>query len=69
VAARWSVTATLATPLHLDSGIATPSEQSLCFDAVDVLVIRDGRIARKDTYIDAFSLQGQLAGDAQPKTA
>lgn len=69
IAARWSVSATLATPLHFDTGTATPSEQSLCFDAVDVLVVRDGRIARKDTYIDALSLQRQLTGDAQSTTA
>ena len=31
------------------------------FDAVDVLVIDGGRIARKDTYVDSLSLQQQLA--------
>jgi steroid delta-isomerase-like uncharacterized protein len=67
--ARWSVTATLATPLELDSGTAAPSSRSLRFDAVDVLLVRGGRIARKDTYIDAISLQRQLDGDQQAATA
>jgi ketosteroid isomerase-like protein len=31
------------------------------FDAVDGLVFEDGRIARKDTYVDSLSLQQQLA--------
>ena len=59
---RWTVTATLATPLELpDSSTAAPSGRQVRFDAVDVLVIEDGRIARKDTYVDSLSLQQQLA--------
>jgi steroid delta-isomerase-like uncharacterized protein len=62
VTLRWTVTATLATPLDLpDSGTAAPSGRQVRFDAVDVLVIDGGRIARKDTYVDSLSLQQQLA--------
>jgi steroid delta-isomerase-like uncharacterized protein len=59
---RWTVTATLATPIELpDASTATPSGRQVRFDAVDVLVFEDGRIARKDTYVDSLSLQQQLA--------
>jgi steroid delta-isomerase-like uncharacterized protein len=59
---RWTVTATLASPLELpDSSTAAPSGREVRFDAVDVLVFEDGRIARKDTYVDSLSLQRQLA--------
>ena len=59
---RWTVTATLATPLELpDASTATPSGRQVRFDAVDVLLFEDGRIARKDTYVDSLSLQQQLA--------
>jgi steroid delta-isomerase-like uncharacterized protein len=59
---RWTVTATLASPLELpDSSTATPSGRQVRFDAVDVLVFEDGRIARKDTYVDSLALQQQLA--------
>jgi steroid delta-isomerase-like uncharacterized protein len=59
---RWTVTATLATPLELpDAGTATPSGRQVRFDAVDVLLFANGRIARKDTYVDSLSLQQQLA--------
>lgn len=67
--ARWSVSATLASPLEIGDETAAPRDQQLQFDAVDVLLVRDGRIARKDTYVDAISLQQQLAGDQQPATA
>jgi steroid delta-isomerase-like uncharacterized protein len=66
---RWNVTATLATPLELpDASTATPSGHQVRFDAVDVLVFEDGRIARKDTYVDSLSLQQQLA-EAVPAAA
>ena len=59
---RWTITATLATPLELaDSEAATPSGRKVAFDAVDVLVFEDGKIARKDTYVDSQSLREQLA--------
>jgi biopolymer transport protein ExbD len=54
--------ATLATPLELpDSTTAAPSGRQVRFDAVDVLIFEDGRIARKDTYVDSLTLQQQLA--------
>jgi steroid delta-isomerase-like uncharacterized protein len=66
---RWTVTATLASPLELpDARTATPSGRRVRFDAVDVLVFADGRIARKDTYVDSLSLQRQLA-EAVPAAA
>jgi steroid delta-isomerase-like uncharacterized protein len=59
---RWTVTATLAAPIELpDSTTAAPSGRQVRFDAVDVLVFEDGRLARKDTYVDSLSLQQQLA--------
>jgi len=69
VTARWSVSATLATPLEVNGEATAPVERMLHFDAVDVLLVRDGRITRKDSYIDAVALQGQLARDPQPTTA
>ena len=49
VTSRWTGTITLA-----------PGRE-LRFDAVDVIVIAGGRIARKDTYVDSQALQQQLA--------
>ena len=59
---RWTVTATLSAPLELpDATSAAPSGRQVRFDAVDVLLLDGGRIARKDTYVDSVSLQRQLA--------
>jgi steroid delta-isomerase-like uncharacterized protein len=61
-ALRWTITGTPATAIELpDAEIATPDGRQVRFDAVDVLVFEDGRIARKDTYVDSISLQRQLA--------
>jgi len=35
------------------------------FDCLDVVTVVDGRVARKDTYIDSAQLQSALGGSAQ----
>jgi steroid delta-isomerase-like uncharacterized protein len=60
-AAHWvqesHVTATLAQPLELDGLRAEPTMAQVKFDAVDVISVVDGRVARKDTYVDALAVQ------------
>jgi steroid delta-isomerase-like uncharacterized protein len=38
-------------------------------DGVDVFTLGNGRIARKDTYLDWATIQGQLAGDPVAQAA
>jgi steroid delta-isomerase-like uncharacterized protein len=53
---------TLTQPMPAGWGMIEPNGKQVCFDAVDVVPIRDGKVARKDTYLDAASLLHQLAG-------
>lgn len=48
VTVRWTVT-------------ATAGGRRVRFDALDVIVLEAGRIARKDSYVDAIAIQQQLA--------
>lgn len=47
---------TLATPLPIGDLTLIPNGQRVAFESVDVIVVDDGQIRRKDTYIDSASL-------------
>lgn len=34
-----------------------PTGEPMAVEAVDVLACRDGKVARKDTYLDGFALR------------
>jgi steroid delta-isomerase-like uncharacterized protein len=54
------VTATLAQTLEIDGVRAEPTGARVSFDAVDTFEVVDGRVARKDTYIDALKVQKDM---------
>jgi len=41
----------------------TPDGRRLVCDGADLFTVRDGRVARKDTYLDWPAIQRQLAGE------
>lgn len=45
---------------------ATADGKQLTCDGVDVIAVTDGRIARKDTYLDWPAIQQQLGQDLMP---
>lgn len=54
-----TMSGTLARPLELDGAVAEPGRR-VSVDAVDVIAVEDGLVARKDTYLDAVEMQRQL---------
>jgi steroid delta-isomerase-like uncharacterized protein len=68
-AAEWRMSGTMAAPVEIGDAIAEPTGTRVEVDAVDVIVVRDGLVERKDTYVDAVSLQAQLAEAAKLQAA
>ena len=46
--------------------VATADGKQITCDGVDVIAVTDGRIARKDTYLDWPAIQRQLGQDLMP---
>jgi steroid delta-isomerase-like uncharacterized protein len=59
---EMTMSGTLVSPMPVGRGTIQPNGERISFDAVDVIPIREGKVTRKDTYIDAASLLQQLAG-------
>ena len=51
---------TLAAPMTAGDLTLTPNGHKATFESVDVIVVEDGRVKRKDTYVDSASLLIQL---------
>lgn len=51
---------TLAGPMAVGDLTLVPNGQKATFESVDVLVVENGRIKRKDTYLDSASLLTQV---------
>ena len=53
--------ATLLSPAGLARTQATAAtSQAVAFEGVDIIRVLNGRVTRKDTYLDALTLQTQL---------
>ena len=55
-----TLTGTAAAPFELDGERIGAPGARVEVDCVDVFEVRDGRVARKDTYLDAHTFQAQL---------
>jgi steroid delta-isomerase-like uncharacterized protein len=55
-----TMTGTVAQPLEVDDKPVGATGAGVEVDCIDVIEVRDGLIARKDTYLDALTMQQQL---------
>ena len=62
---EWTASATHARPVARGTQTFPPTGNTLSWNGVDVMPIRDGLIARKDVYADSISFLRQL-GAAVP---
>jgi uncharacterized protein (TIGR02246 family) len=67
--AEWKFSGTLQGSLDTPDGTAEGDGKRIEWDAVDVYGFDGGLISRKDTYVDAVSVQAQLAAAAVPQAA
>jgi steroid delta-isomerase-like uncharacterized protein len=54
---------TVAQPIELDGESVGGTGGRIEVDCVDVIEVRDGRVASKQTYIDSLAMQRQLEGE------
>ena len=52
---------TLAAPMAVGDLTLSPNGKKATFESVDVILVEDGLVKRKDTYVDSASLLIQLA--------
>jgi hypothetical protein len=57
---EFTISGTLATPFPLGTEIAEPGTGKVSFDGVDVIPCRNGKVVRKDTYLDGIALRSAL---------
>ena len=57
---EMEMSGTLAAPMTAGELTLTPNGRKATFESVDVIVVEDGRVKRKDTYVDSASLLMQL---------
>jgi len=57
---EFTINGTLAAPWPIEGGAAQPTGRRIAFDGVDVLPLRDGLVARKDTYLDGLAYRAGL---------
>lgn len=57
---EFTLSGTLAIPFPIGSEIAQPGTGSVSFDGVDVIPCRDGKVLRKDTYLDGVAMRSAL---------
>jgi steroid delta-isomerase-like uncharacterized protein len=55
-----TMTGTVAQPFEVDDEQVGATGARVEVDCVDVIEVRDGLVARKDTYLDALTMQQQL---------
>lgn len=57
---EWYATATLTQPFPIGDRLAEPTGRPVRFRGVDVISCEDGRVRRKDCYLDGIGLVQQL---------
>lgn len=57
---EYTITATLGQPLPVGELIVEPNGQPISFRGADVIPVRKGQVARKDTYLDLVAALNQL---------
>ena len=62
---EFVITGTLAEPFPVGGEVARPGTPKASFAGVDVIPCRDGRVVRKDTYLDGIALRAALLPDTE----
>jgi predicted ester cyclase len=60
----WTASATFTCPITRAGCTYSPTGKRLVWNGLDVIPIRDGRVLRKDVYVDSESFERQLAAAA-----
>ncbi len=60
---EFVITGTLAEPFPVGAEVAHPGTPRASFAGVDVIPCRDGKVVRKDTYLDGIALRAALLPD------
>ena len=60
VVQEWTASATHRNPVKYKNETLEPTGQTIRWDGMDVIPMRDGRVARKDVYADSMSYLRQL---------
>jgi len=65
--AEWTLHATIVSPAGVAGTQTTAAtSQDIAMEGVDVIRVVNGRVSRKDTYVDALTLQAQLGSMPLP---
>ena len=57
---EWTATATHLNPVKYKDGLLEPTGKQLKWDGMDIIPVRNGKIARKDVYADSITYLRQL---------
>jgi len=57
---EWTASATHVNPVARGSDTFAPTGKKLSWDGMDVILVQNGRVARKDVYADSISFLRQL---------
>jgi steroid delta-isomerase-like uncharacterized protein len=65
--AEWILHATIVSPAGVAGTQTTAAtSQDIAIEGVDIIRVLNGRVTRKDTYVDALTLQAQLGSTPIP---
>lgn len=59
---EWTAEGTHRGPITRDERVIAPTGKRIRWDGVDIMPVRDGRIARKDVYADSVGFLRQIEG-------
>jgi steroid delta-isomerase-like uncharacterized protein len=60
VVQEWTATATHANPVSYKDTVLAPSGRTIRWDGMDIIPIRDGKVARKDVYANSLAYLREL---------
>jgi steroid delta-isomerase-like uncharacterized protein len=60
VVQEWTATATHNSPVSYKDGVLAPSGRTIRWDGMDIIPIRDGKVARKDVYVNSLAFLREL---------
>jgi steroid delta-isomerase-like uncharacterized protein len=65
--AEWTLHATIVSLAGVEgTQNTTATSQDIAIEGVDIIRVLNGRVTRKDTYVDALTLQAQLGSTPVP---